>query len=118
MVVAAPADPTVVCERKPMTHASTPATGFGFVDEDVCQRVSSYLFSRHVPCFRDLRIEVRRGIVTVRGQLDSDHQRQVALQTCRRVAGVLELVDRIEVTSRQASGSSDNANLRSGTRPR
>ncbi len=47
---------------------------FGFADEDVCQRVHSYLSSKHFPRFRDLKIEVRRGIVTVRGTVGSFHR--------------------------------------------
>ncbi len=81
-----------------MKNDSTSATvQFAFADEDVCQRVYSYLSSRHFPRFRDLEIEVRRGVVTVQGTVGSFHERQVALNSCRRVAGVLELIDAIEV---------------------
>ena len=72
-------------------------THVGFVDQDVLSRVESYLDSRHFRGFRDLHVEVTSGIVTISGKVDNFHERQVAVNSCRRVAGVMELVDEIEV---------------------
>ncbi len=69
----------------------------GFNDDDVLWRVESYLGSRHIPTFRNLVVHVHRGTVTLSGRVENYHQRQVALNSCRRVAGVLKLVDQIEV---------------------
>ncbi len=80
-----------------MSNAISSQVRFGFSDADVGQRVCSYLNSKHFPRFRDLTVEVARGVVTLTGRLDSFHERQVALNSCRRVAGVLELVDAITV---------------------
>lgn len=66
-------------------------------DDDVKTRVSSFLSSRHFSMFRGLDVDVRHGAVTVSGSLKSFYEKQVALNTCRRVAGVLTLIDRIEV---------------------
>jgi osmotically-inducible protein OsmY len=71
----------------------------GFGDEDVLWRVQSYLCSKQFPVFRDLQVQVHRGEVTITGKVDSFHERQVALNCCRRVAGVLKLIDQIEVSS-------------------
>lgn len=71
----------------------------GFGDEDVLWRVESYLESKHFPAFRGLHVSVQQGVVTITGQVKNYHERQVALNCCLRVAGVLELVDQIQVTS-------------------
>ena len=69
-----------------------------FGDKDILWRVESYLCSKHFPAFRNLQIDVLNGIVTVSGNVDNFHERQVALNSCRRVAGVLQLIDEIEVS--------------------
>ncbi|MDG2013445.1 MAG: BON domain-containing protein [Pirellulaceae bacterium] len=71
----------------------------GFGDEDVLWRVESYLESKHFAAFRNLHVVVDQGVVTIAGQVSNYHERQVALNCCLRVAGVLELVDQIRVTA-------------------
>ncbi len=68
-----------------------------FFDDDVQWRVESYLGRQHFPGIRGLEVQVDDGVVTVTGQVDNFHQRQVAVNACRRVAGVLKLVDEIQV---------------------
>lgn len=68
-------------------------------DRDLEQRVVGYLARRHVPSLRQLAIEARNGIVTVRGQVRSFYEKQLSSHCCRRVAGVLQLVDEIDVVN-------------------
>jgi len=68
-----------------------------YPDEDLRRRISSFLGSRHFPAFRRLEVSVLAGAVTVRGQVGSYYEKQVALDTCRRVAGVLCTIDQVEV---------------------
>lgn len=68
-----------------------------YSDEVLSQRVTNFLSSRHFPEFRELSIEVDNGHVTLSGTLPTHYQKQVAITSCRRVAGVLEMVDRIKV---------------------
>ena len=68
-----------------------------YADEDVQQRVSRFLTSRHFPTFRNLVVDVEHGAVTLSGQVDSYYEKQVALNSCQRVAGVLALIDDIDV---------------------
>jgi osmotically-inducible protein OsmY len=68
-----------------------------YPDEDLRRRISSFLGSRHFPAFRRLEVSVLAGAVTVRGQVGSYYEKQVALDTCRRVAGVLRTIDQVEV---------------------
>ena len=68
-----------------------------YSDSLLYQRVTSFLSSRHFPEFRDLLVEVDNGYVTISGILESHYQKQVALESCRRVAGVLATNDQIKV---------------------
>lgn len=75
-------------------------------DRDLEQRVVGYLARRHVPSLRQLAVEARNGTVTLRGQVRSFYEKQLSSHCCRRVAGVLQLVDEIDVVgggSRPAS---------------
>ena len=76
-------------------HTTKDRIGFG--DDDVLWRVESYLGSKHFPAFRALKVMVNKGVVTISGKVDNFHERQVALNCCRRVAGVRNLIDQIQV---------------------
>ena len=67
------------------------------LDRDLERRVVNYLISRHIPAGRVLEVEAENGVVTVRGRVKTFYQKQVCAHTCRRVAGVHELIDAIEV---------------------
>ncbi|NUQ64331.1 MAG: BON domain-containing protein [Pirellulales bacterium] len=66
-------------------------------DRDLERRVANYLVGRQVPSLRQIEVEADRGTVTLRGSVYSFHQKQLCLNCCRRVAGVLELIDEVEV---------------------
>lgn len=68
-----------------------------YSDTDLRERVGRFLKSRHFPAFRNIRVDVEHGAVTLSGHLYSFYEKQVALTTCQRVAGVLALVDKIAV---------------------
>jgi len=46
---------------------------------------------------RDIHCEYREGVLTLQGHLPTHYLRQVALNVVSEVAGVTEIVDRIEV---------------------
>ena len=66
-------------------------------DLDLENRVCRYLDSQHFPSFKRLRIEAERGSVTIMGTVCSFYERQVAINSCQQVAGVLKLIDQIVV---------------------
>ena len=70
---------------------------FDYPDEEVCTRVKNFLFSRHFPSIRELEVDVDNGIVTLSGNVQSYYEKQVAMNSCQHVAGVLDLIDKIEV---------------------
>jgi osmotically-inducible protein OsmY len=67
-------------------------------DCDLKRRVSNYLASRYFPALNRLEIIAESGIVTLRGSVSSFYEKQVALHSCQRVAGVVELVDAVDVS--------------------
>lgn len=71
-------------------------------DRDLERRVVNYLWGRHVPALRHVVVEAEGGIVTLRGQVRSFYEKQLCHNCCRRVAGVHELIDAIDVASSEA----------------
>jgi len=66
-------------------------------DRDVERRVIVYLVGRQVPGLRQIDVHAQRGVVTLRGRVRSFYEKQLGQQVAQRVAGVVRLVDRIEV---------------------
>jgi osmotically-inducible protein OsmY len=66
-------------------------------DRDLERRVTSFLATRHVPGLRNLEVEAQNGVVTVSGQVLTFYEKQLCNQCCRRVAGVLELINEVDV---------------------
>jgi osmotically-inducible protein OsmY len=75
-----------------------------FPDHDVEKRVRTFLDSRHFPAFRKLQVDVDKGSVRLSGRLPSFYEKQVALNSCQRVAGVLHLIDAIDVDAAAPKG--------------
>lgn len=73
-----------------------------YSDDDLQVRVAQFLKSRHFPAFRNLTVDVSHGSVTLSGNVQSFYEKQVALTSCQRVAGVLNLVDKVAVEFRDS----------------
>jgi osmotically-inducible protein OsmY len=67
-------------------------------DRDLRTRVVNFLSRQHFPRLRSLRVDAQLGVVTISGQVKTFHERQLCINCCRRVAGVLRLDDRVEVS--------------------
>lgn len=67
-------------------------------DQDLQRRVISFLAARYLPSLRQLQVEVHQGTVTIRGCVASFYEKQVAIHSCQRVAGVRNLVDAVDVS--------------------
>ena len=61
------------------------------------QRVILFLQQRHLVFGCRLWVEAADGVVTLSGRVPSFHQRQLIYAFTRRVAGVLQVVDLLEV---------------------
>lgn len=68
-----------------------------YPDEEIHQRVSQSLQSRHFSGFRNLDVIVTGGEVTIVGEVQSFYEKQIALTSCHDVSGVLTLIDNIVV---------------------
>lgn len=66
-------------------------------DERLQDRLLHGLAQLNVPAFRFLSIEVRGGVVLLRGQVRSFHQRQVIAAACRRLVPAENLIDLLVV---------------------
>ena len=66
-------------------------------NRDLEQRVTNYLATRYLPRLRSLKVKAIGGVVTIHGRVSSFHEKQVAIHSCRRVAGVRQLIDEVSV---------------------
>jgi osmotically-inducible protein OsmY len=74
-------------------------------DLDLKRRVENYLVGRKVPSLRRIRVDASNGTVKLRGRVGSYYEKQLCIHCCRRVAGVIQLVDEVDVEA------NDNANM-------
>ena len=68
-------------------------------DRDLEQRVLNFIAGRYVSGLRYVEVQAEAGTVTLRGNVPSYHTRQLCLECCRHVAGVVRVVDRLKVVS-------------------
>ncbi len=73
-----------------------------YPDDDLRDRVAHFLGSRHFHNLARISVAVENGRVTLQGIVGSFYEKQVALSTCQRVAGVLSMVDMLEVSDDSA----------------
>lgn len=68
-------------------------------DRDLEHRLVNFLHARHVPECERLHVRASSGTVVVQGRLASDRTKWLCVECCRHVAGVIKLVDEIDVDS-------------------
>ena len=78
------------------------------LDCDLVQRVKRFLHQKGYAPHRTLEISVERGKVMVQGRVPSFYLRQIAVECIKRVAGVTQIVDRIDVVDRPGSRQSND----------
>ena len=71
---------------------------------DLERRIRNFLASRNFPALRRLEISVSDGQAIISGMVSTYHEKQLATSCCQRVAGVLEVINQIEVV-RDESGN-------------
>jgi osmotically-inducible protein OsmY len=70
-------------------------------DRDLERRVVNFLVGRHVPGLRHLSVRAEAGIVTLSGRVQTFYEKQLCQDCCRRVAGVVQFVDDVDVAYSQ-----------------
>ena len=81
-------------------HNSMPATlspPIATADQELCRRVLGELAETQRLSLKRLGVEVRQGIVHLRGCVKSFYEKQLAIRSCIRAAGAGRLVDAVEV---------------------
>ena len=68
-------------------------------DRLLARKISAQLAESNRASLRRLSVDVNGGEVTLRGHVGTFHEKQVALQTCRTLAGIDRLIDAVEVAS-------------------
>jgi osmotically-inducible protein OsmY len=77
-------------------------------DGVLTQKVSQSLSNRgmRAPC--RVGVATQKGTVTLTGNIQYEHQRQLAVQTARAVDGVNRIVDQLKVIPRDAPPKNQN----------
>jgi hypothetical protein len=70
---------------------------FHEIDRELARRVANFLAGQHVPALRVVRVEAHNGVVTLSGRVRSFYEKQLSHHSAKRVAGVLQVIDEIEV---------------------
>ena len=82
-------------------------------DTELEHRLVNFLQERHVLENASLEVEAHGGVVVVGGRLPSSHAKWLCIGCCRHVAGVIKLVDEIEVsptpTAVEAASTTDDS---------
>ncbi len=65
-------------------------------DEQLARRIRNFVVSHHSGQ-REMRLEVDRGVVKLTGSVHSFYQKQLWVHGAKRVAGVVQILDEIEV---------------------
>jgi osmotically-inducible protein OsmY len=68
-------------------------------DEVLTDRIVHQLAGTNRASLRRLSVAVRAGEVTLRGSVGSFHEKQIAIQACRMLAGIERLIDAVEVAA-------------------
>lgn len=68
-------------------------------DSELLQRVKLFLSQHGYGPHKALKLNVAQGVVTIQGKLPTFYLRQMTVECIRRVAGVIQVVDHIEVSN-------------------
>lgn len=70
---------------------------------DLERRVRQFFLAAHLPALRHVGVEVRHDGVLLTGCVQTFYEKQMATEFARRVAGVVHVVNSIEVRETAAS---------------
>lgn len=73
---------------------------------DLLRQIQTYLHGQHLAPLHNLTVEVAGDAVLIAGDVDTFYERQVAIECCKRVAGVRRVLDHIRVTPADESNAS------------
>lgn len=84
---------------------SLPIQTIDSASQELQQRVALHLQNRQLAFGGRLRIEAKHGTVTLSGRVPTFYQRQLIYAATRKVAGVMKVIDQLEVETEADAGS-------------
>jgi len=66
-------------------------------DRQLERRIRNFLDGLSLPELRDLELEVRNGAAVITGRVRTFYEKQLATSCCQRVAGVLSVLNEVQV---------------------
>ena len=60
-------------------------------------QIATQLAETRRPSLQRLSVDVEGGAVTLRGRVGSFYEKQIAIQACRVLSGIEQLIDAVEV---------------------
>lgn len=66
-------------------------------DTELARRIVNFLYQRRVPGGECIRLNVHGGVVAVGGTIPTRYGKWLCLECCRRVAGVLRVIDNVKI---------------------
>ena len=75
------------------------ATSRGTNDHLLANQITTHLAETNRASLKRLAVDVRGGKVTLRGNVGSFYEKQIAIQACRLFTGIERLVDAVEVAA-------------------
>ena len=82
----------------------------GAADGELRRRIVNFLHSRNVPGVHQVRIDAASGTIFLHGRVPSTQARRLCVECCRRVAGVIRLIDGLEVPEAHGLPRPEEAN--------
>jgi osmotically-inducible protein OsmY len=73
------------------------ASALRFADRQLERQIACHLAETKRPGLRGIAVKVADGNVTLRGSVASFYEKQIAIQTCRVLAGIERLTDALDV---------------------
>lgn len=70
-------------------------------DIELESRIANFLHQQHASDGADIHADARHGTVVLSGKLPSRHAKWLCVECCRRVAGVIKLIDQVGVEAEQ-----------------
>jgi hypothetical protein len=90
--------PSGSAARRPVGRGPAPSNFEQEENRELERRVRNFLDQRSIPSLRRLTVEAAGNSVVLRGTVRTYYEKQLAINCCQRVAGVLDVVDAIEVS--------------------
>jgi len=66
---------------------------------DLEQRVRQFLSSANIPALRHIGVQINGNTVVLSGYVQTFYEKQMAIAFARRVAGVVDVIDSIDVAN-------------------